>query len=118
MKSARFRVFDEKTDILPLLKVSDIVLSDNSGAIFDALLADKPIVLFESGGEIFNEEVYLGSRGISGFSTYPESLEQKIKQDSAWALGPVIKSLKEIPRAISELKEKDAIFKENRKKVR
>jgi len=32
-------------DILPLLASADVVVSDYSGAIFDAILAEKPLVL-------------------------------------------------------------------------
>jgi len=41
-------------DILPLLASADVVVSDYSGAIFDAILAEKPLVLADiPGAETF-----------------------------------------------------------------
>ncbi|ABB15698.1 CDP-glycerol--poly(glycerophosphate) glycerophosphotransferase [Carboxydothermus hydrogenoformans] len=37
---------DESADLLSLLKIADVVISDYSGAIFDAMLAGKKILLF------------------------------------------------------------------------
>jgi tetratricopeptide (TPR) repeat protein len=40
--------FGAMDDLLPLLDVADVVLSDYSGAIFDAIYVRKPIVLLQS----------------------------------------------------------------------
>src|SRR5690606_29329907 len=40
-------LFDEYTDLFDLLQFADIVLSDYSGAIFDAMLFKVPIVLLD-----------------------------------------------------------------------
>jgi hypothetical protein len=72
-------------DLLPLLKVADVVLSDNSSAIFDAILADKPLVTTD-----FLSQEYLDSkhkqlrnyrRGKMGAVTYSGSIEQVIKKE-------------------------------------
>ncbi|NPV89095.1 CDP-glycerol--glycerophosphate glycerophosphotransferase [Coprothermobacteraceae bacterium] len=54
-------------DILSLLAAADVVVSDYSGAIFDAVLADKPLVL----ADLPNAETFP--------STHPSSLEHKIR---------------------------------------
>lgn len=41
-------IFGEETDLFDLLSKSDVVLTDYSGAIFDAMLFRKPIVLFDT----------------------------------------------------------------------
>lgn len=41
------KIYDGASDQLKLLAVSDMVISDFSGAIFDALLVNKPILLFQ-----------------------------------------------------------------------
>ncbi|MEK7133601.1 MAG: CDP-glycerol glycerophosphotransferase family protein [Patescibacteria group bacterium] len=75
----------DDADLLPLLKIADIVISDNSSAIFDAVLADKPIVVAD-----FHSPEYLDTahrerrmyrRGAGGTLTYSGSIEQKIKRD-------------------------------------
>lgn len=78
-------LLQDDTDLLPLLSLCDIVVSDNSSAIFDAMLADKPIVVTD-----FHDREYLLSehwrsreypRGSAGPLTYPNSIEQRIKRD-------------------------------------
>lgn len=41
-------VLDDTADLLNLLKVTDYVVSDNSGVVFDAILAEKKIVLLNT----------------------------------------------------------------------
>lgn len=43
------KIYDGSTDQLDLLILADLVISDFSGAIFDALLVKKPVVLFHGG---------------------------------------------------------------------
>lgn len=85
---------NDEADILPLLKVSDVVISDNSGAIFDAVLADKPLVLLDSLGDVFFETYKEGlfyriDGQHQGVQTTKESIEQLIKEPGK-EIGPVI----------------------------
>ncbi|WP_374717696.1 CDP-glycerol glycerophosphotransferase family protein [Neobacillus sp.] len=41
----RIAIFDERTNLFDLLLISDLVISDYSGAIFDAMLLEKKILL-------------------------------------------------------------------------
>jgi len=85
LQRTRALVFDDGTDLLPLLKVSDVVVSDNSSAIFDAILADKPVVVADFWNEEFldlqHKEIRRYTRGIQGALTYSDSIEQVIKRE-------------------------------------
>lgn len=81
----RIILLKDDADLLSLLSVSDVVLSDNSSAIFDAVLADKPIVVTD-----FHDEGYFDTehqdqrvyrRGAAGALTYSGSIEQRIKKE-------------------------------------
>lgn len=78
-------VYGDDADLLPLLKVTDVVVSDNSSAIFDAILADKPVVVTD-----FHTAEYLDRthkerrqyrRGVNTALTFSGSIEQEIKRD-------------------------------------
>ena len=116
LKKLKIYFFDERHDILSLLKVADYVISDNSGAIFDAILANKKIILFDMSEKIFDKKIFIGNRGFSGLKTYPESLEQVIKKQEN-AVGPVIQSFSELPAAISEADTKNAFFETNARQI-
>ena len=78
-------LLQDDTDLLPLLKVADIVVSDNSSAIFDAVLAEKPIVVTNfHDPEYFDTEHTHSHRYPRGFApalTFSGSIEQRIKRD-------------------------------------
>lgn len=77
-------VYDD-TDILPLLHAADVVVSDNSSAIFDAMLAGKPVIATDFldaaylEGEHKNIRTY--RRGLVSALTYTDSIEQRVKRD-------------------------------------
>lgn len=88
-------VYDDRDNILDLLEKTDVVLSDNSGAIFDTILADKPMVLIDflttsfipsKEGQVF----YRSTEGrIRGVATSSDSYEQRLK-DPKFAVGPIL----------------------------
>lgn len=99
-KSGVILVTDE-VDLLPLLSVADVVLSDNSSAIFDAILADKPTVvtdfLSDDYLDVSHKELRELRRTMQGASTFSQSIEQLIKKEGrvltlkkAESLAPVI----------------------------
>ncbi len=110
--------FDD-TDLLPLLRLADIVLSDNSSAIFDAILADKPIVVTK-----FVQRSYLDAahrilrkarRGFAGALTFSGSIEQRIKRDGTLDVLRTPRDVHHvIPRVLSsdEKRDKRATLKE------
>lgn len=119
LRASGHLIFDENDDILPLLKIADIVVSDNSGAIFDAILADKDIILFETDKKVFDHQVYPSPRAWAGqaSTTYQESLEQRVKEKDL-AIGPLIQSFADMPRAVKELEQRTAEFRKNRLTVK
>ena len=78
-------LLEDDMDLITLLFLSDLVLSDNSSAIFDAILADKPILVTDFlSTDYFNTEHQEGKkyrRGISRALTYSNSIEQRIKKE-------------------------------------
>lgn len=118
----------DEEDILPLLKVSDVVISDNSGAIFDAVLADKPLVLID-----FVDESLLSLQGYNyyynvsgkhlGVATTVDSIEQVIKK-SGNEIGPIVvvttKRLESeaIDNAAKNAIRKEDVYKKKRRKIR
>lgn len=89
----RFVVIDESVPVTDVLKLSDIVISDNSGSIFDALVAKKGLVLIDSikNKESFFTEspffLYQSNNDVAGTVTSEESLEQIIKKEG---VAPVV----------------------------
>ncbi|SFB47796.1 CDP-Glycerol:Poly(glycerophosphate) glycerophosphotransferase [Cohnella sp. OV330] len=70
----RERVFicDESVDLFDLFPVSDLVISDYSGAIFDAMLTEKRMVLINSIDEQVTDTGVLNIRKMSNIASLPE----------------------------------------------
>jgi len=88
---SRVEILGGDVDILPLLASADVVVSDYSGAIFDAILAEKPLVLADiPGAETFQ-------------STAPSSLEHVVRNyalhtsDQALLRDYIVQALEEDP---------------------
>jgi|GEM_PF-1385588 len=113
-------LFKDDIDLLPLLKVTDVVLSDNSSAIFDAILADKPLVLADF---IAKEHLEKEHRKIKYYRrgrvaravTYTGSIEQKIKKEG---LIVTLKKPEELKLAIRQGLEDKPFYRDARKKIR
>ncbi|MCL2384003.1 MAG: CDP-glycerol glycerophosphotransferase family protein [Oscillospiraceae bacterium] len=60
--------YDLNTELVELLSASDVVLSDNSGAIFEAIYADVPVAIFTND---------LNKRKLEEFDTYQYEFAQK-----------------------------------------
>jgi CDP-glycerol glycerophosphotransferase (TagB/SpsB family) len=52
INSDQVHLFGANADLLKLLSVADYVISDYSGAIFDAIYCDKPVILIDKAEEI------------------------------------------------------------------
>lgn len=111
--------FRDDTDLLSLLKIADLVISDNSGAIFDAILADKPLLvtdfLSKEYLDIEHKKPKYYRRGIARVLTYSGSIEQKIKQDKLIAK---IENPSQLQEGIRQALKDDKHFKDERKKLR
>lgn len=93
-------VFDHKKSILELMNNCDVILSDGSGAIFDAIAADIPIAIFQP----INPPKFEGV----------PSLEERIIIEN---LVPYASKTEELKIALTEALEKKD-FVEKRKKLR
>ncbi len=118
LNDSRITLYGDDTDLLPLLKVADVVVSDNSSAIFDALLADKPVVVTD-----FHDPEYLDfghkerrkyRRGTNTALTFSGSIEQEIKRD-----GRVLSfsDPKELKAKVFEAFEDSKYYRQERKRL-
>jgi len=89
------RFFGAMDDLLPLLKYTDIILSDYSGAIFDAIYVKKPVILLQE-----DPQSLVGKK--FGF----ESIEFS-QRDS---IGPVVHSPSELRSIVKKVKNKEIDF--------
>lgn len=86
---------DDFDDLQALFKISDVVISDNSGALFEAVLVDKPVVLvdlFSGAGVGENQRPRASRLSWDAYQNryYAESLEQVIKREPKLQPGPVV----------------------------
>jgi hypothetical protein len=76
-------VIDDTWDTIEVMSVSDIVVSDNSSVIFDAMQVDKPLVVCDFLDnqflDIVHKKLRFIKKGVTGALTYSGSLEQEIK---------------------------------------
>jgi CDP-glycerol glycerophosphotransferase (TagB/SpsB family) len=113
------KVFGDSDDLLPMLKFADLIISDNSSAIFDAILADKPLVVtdFLSDGYLDEDHKLLKwqKRGFIGALTYSGSIEQVIKKAG---MVVTIKSPKLLESVLETALNEDEKYKPARMKLR
>lgn len=119
LKRSNLIIESDDTDLLPLLKCADIALSDNSSAIFDAILADKPLLttklLPQEYLDTEHKQPKEFRRGTMGALTYSGSIEQKLKHDGSI---PTVNSASELRRGIENTLSSDSEYKKKRKKIR
>lgn len=79
--------FDSSQNIIDLLSEADLVLSDNSGAIFDSIYAGVPVVIFSKDvnrnkiNDDFNTKQFeLVKNGIIPYTSDPSDIEKIIKE--------------------------------------
>ncbi|MBI2054961.1 MAG: glycosyltransferase [Candidatus Sungbacteria bacterium] len=114
---------DDTVDLIDILFVSDIVISDNSGAIFDAVLVDKPLVLLDFLKEDFFESELknikqwkpdLSTRPL----TYSQSIEQRIKKEDELKPGEIVSRKEEICSAVAKALANEHYYRPRRRRVR
>lgn len=119
LRQAGVLLVTDDVDLLPLLSVADVVISDNSSAIFDAVLADKPVVVTD-----FLSDEYLDvshkmlrelRRTQQGASTYSKSIEQLIKREGRV---PTLTSPAHVPEVLAEALTDPEHFRQERKELR
>jgi len=97
IENSSLQIIDETTSVMDALKIADVVISDNSSAIFDAVVTKKRLVLIDNLGEskekFFVETLFFTSTeqgNPTGSRSHPESIEQTIKQRGK-ELAPVVR---------------------------
>ncbi|KKU52790.1 MAG: hypothetical protein A3H69_02350 [Candidatus Sungbacteria bacterium RIFCSPLOWO2_02_FULL_47_9] len=100
LREKGFTVFDDTTDSLPLYKIADVVLGDNSSALLEALLAKKPLVIADFFSKEFLEDHRIRFRHhknkILVPQTYSGSIEQQLKNKVAFC----VKNPSELEKAL------------------
>lgn len=79
-------VYNDSTNLLYLLKICDTVITDNSGVIFDALLAEKNIILLNTEAEFKNTDFYSAEMKIRRELVnlnYGESIRLKLNEQKS-----------------------------------
>lgn len=79
--------FTSKVDIFNLLHISDAVISDYSGAIFDAMIFEKPIVLLDT---LSND---VKDSGLNGLSKMMNIMEEKNHDTNDYSLDIYVRNL-------------------------
>jgi len=95
-KRSQMHIASDIDDILSLFKIADVVISDNSGALFDALLADLPILSIDNvmrnnlNDSPETSLYYDDNNTYLGVATNSDSWDQKIKKKE-FSIGFVLK---------------------------
>lgn len=96
-RASDIQVAAEDVSFMDLLKIDAVVVSDNSGAIFDTLHSGKPFILIDTLAEspvnVYTETPFFTFSGgkFTGVATSAESLEQVIKQEGV-EIAPVVRT--------------------------
>jgi hypothetical protein len=99
----RFVILNESVPVTDALKLADVVISDSSGSIFDAMVAKKGLVLIDTIRDVktfFTEApffTYQKNKDVAGVVSSSESLEQTIKSEG---VTPVV-ALKKFEKQIN-----------------
>lgn len=114
-------IFEPTQDVLPLFSEADIILSDSSSAIFEAVLVDKPLIILDIDNEQLikaNEDAEeFNGLWYSGALTYEKSIEQVVKFRGQ-EVGTVEKGPDCLLQDIAEALSRKDVYKKNRDKLR
>ena len=95
IRGSSISLISDEVCIADALTLADIVISDNSSSIFDAVAAEKPLILIDTIDEkedFYVERPFYGYLGnkLLGVGTNRESIEQMIKMSDK-QIAPVLK---------------------------
>lgn len=108
-------ICDERTDLFDIFPVVDIVLSDYSGAIFDAILAKKKVVLIDSLNESIVNTGVANLRKMTNIARYEENSKNNQEESLDIMIRnyiPHISNVNELKRMISQELNKKYSFPE------
>ena len=95
-RASEIQIATEDVSLMELLKIEALIISDNSGAIFDALHLNKSFILIDtikdSPEDIYTETPFFTFSGgkFTGVATTAQSLEQIIKEEGR-EIAPVVR---------------------------
>lgn len=117
-KVASFFVIDDSWDTVEVMNISDIIISDNSSAIFDAMQVDKQIIVCDFWDtnflDLIHKNLRITKRGLVPALTYSGSLEQEVKDKNLVA---TIKKPNELVSLLENIDDIDKNYKETRRKI-
>ncbi len=119
-QESRVLLFGANDDLLPLLFLADVVVSDYSSVLFETILVDKPLVIpniFDSSviqKHITNEE--FNGFWYSGGLTSQQSIEEALQPDTA--PGVIVHDSDKLQQGLEEALTLTENFLERRKKLR
>ncbi|MBP6888654.1 MAG: CDP-glycerol glycerophosphotransferase family protein [Candidatus Pacebacteria bacterium] len=112
-------LLNDSVDLITLLSLCDMAISDNSSAIFDVIQADKPLLVADFWSKDFLDTTHktptFYKRGRGGALTYSDSIEQVIKKESkvlSFTAGD------DLEQKVKDCLEQDASFSKNRAALR
>lgn len=111
---------DKEKDILPLFFLADVVVSDNSGAIFEAVLTDKPVVLLGKLDKGFLEKpksLRVKRKYLQPALTYADSIEQRIRKPGK-EIGIVVEKGDDLEKAVRDSIGDNSIIVKRRKELK
>lgn len=111
-------VIDDTWDTIETMALSDIVISDNSSSIFDAMQVDKPIIVCDFLNKHFldvtHKNILLRGVKVTGALTFSDSFEQEIKNKDLVA---TIKRPNDLESLLENLEEVDKKYGKFRKEI-
>jgi len=101
-------LLDDFLDTAEVLRYADVVLSDNSGAIFDALLVDVPIVILDFWQQPYFAESHRVLEKLDATRwriplTHAGSIEQRVKSDPDLSIGEIVTKPSDIAGALERV---------------
>ena len=86
LKKISDECYDQNTELVELLKNIDVVLSDNSGSIFEAIYAQVPVAIFSNDinsnklGDFNTTQFELVNQGFIPFTNKPNDIKKILKE--------------------------------------
>lgn len=114
--------FNSKDDILTLFAVADIVISDASSVVAEAVLVDKPLVILDttSDKDFWNRHLFgpeFNGFWHSGGLVSSNSMSERVKKQDE-AISKVISNSDELMAAVMTAESDGMLYAENRKKLK
>lgn len=115
---SKVKILKDDADLITLLNLCDLAISDNSSAIFDVIQANKPLLVADFWDEnyldITHKNPRFYKRGRGGALTFSDSIEQIIKREGHV---PTFREEDDLKKKIEESLSLDGTYSQFRKKI-